>query len=119
MHNAFTLLCMWFLGRRGKPHQTAKHLCSTLTSLACCCCCSSAGAVAGRCLLHWGLLHQTEQCPFLEQLAAVLQAQLDLEDASAPADVAGLQCHVANRWALQDSLPSSACLDEALDSVRQ
>lgn len=50
-----------------------------------------------RCLHRWGLLHQTEPCPFLEQLSSLLQSQLDLDDASAPAEVAGLQCHVANR----------------------
>lgn len=48
-----------------------------------------------RCLQYWGLTHQTEVSPCLEELAALLQQQLESEDESAPADVAGLQCHVA------------------------
>jgi hypothetical protein len=54
-----------------------------------------------RCIQHWGLLHETQAeaaSPFLEQLAGLLQQGLESnEDASAPADVAGVQCRVAAR----------------------
>lgn len=59
-----------------------------------------AAVLVYRCLHRWGLLLQTEPCPFLEQLSSLLQSQLDLDDASAPAEVAGLQCHVANSLTL-------------------
>lgn len=72
-------------------HAAAPRLLILLLLLLFCCC------VFDRCLQQWGLLHQTEPCPFLEQLSALLQQQLDFDDASAPAEVAGLQCHVANR----------------------
>jgi hypothetical protein len=55
-----------------------------------------------RCMQHWGVLRQQQPCPLLEQLAGLLQQQLEVGsdgdgDASAPAAVAGLQCNVADR----------------------
>eukprot|EP00775_Hariotina_reticulata_P006793 gene6793-7010_t len=53
-----------------------------------------AAILLHRCLQQWGLL-VTDHAPVLEQVAAVMQLQLSAEDESAPAEVAGLQCHVA------------------------
>lgn len=47
-----------------------------------------------RCFQQWGVLTASE-APVLDQLLQVLQQQLESDDESAPADVAGLQCHVA------------------------
>ncbi|WIA43910.1 hypothetical protein OEZ86_010316 [Tetradesmus obliquus] len=47
-----------------------------------------------RCFQQWGVL-TAENAPVLDQLACLLPQQLSLEDESAPAEVAGLQCHVA------------------------
>lgn len=47
-----------------------------------------------RCLQQWGILAAAE-APVLDQLLLTLQQQLTTDDESAPAELAGLQGHVA------------------------
>lgn len=100
-------------------HLHLKHACAPAAATAACL------HLPHSCLHHWGLLHAAAAAPgaardgasVLQQLGEVMQQQLDLEDESAPAEVAGLQCHVAY-WCAQHDCACASCCHPWFDCVR-